>query len=478
LKGYIDSMLINGKWMDGSSHGRVAVENPSTGGVITEIGYGTAEDAWMAVEAAASAFPAWSHTTARQRADVLFKVSRLLRKRAKHIGFILSQETGKRLVEAIAEVNFASEYFRWFAEEIRRPEGEWLAQEDAEKRLWVRRFPAGVALCLTPWNFPVSIQARKLAAALAAGCTVVARPSQMAPLSVIELFRCLQMAGFPNGVVNLVHGPAGELTEVLMAHPSVRVVSFTGSTSVGRSLLGQSATRMQRVTLELGGNAPFIVFDDSNIDLAVESAIIAKFRNNGQSCIAANRFFVHRRVYDEFIHRLQERVRRMRIGNPMEHTTDLGPMIDYAAKEELLHRIESAVRRGAERLMPTLTTPEIGYFISPEFLANVPMDVEFATCELFGPAAPIWSFDEDDEVLERANQGGMGLAAYVFTQSQRRVFYMTEGLEYGIVGVNHGLPSVAIAPMGGRRMSGFGREGGHIGLEEFQEIQYVSLALM
>lgn len=473
----LSSWFVAGEWVAPQGRQAVAVRNPTTGEVMAEIGYGDARDAQQAVAAAAAAFRTWSRTTSRARAEFLYRVASLLRERQHKMGALLALESGKRLAEAVAEVRFASEYFQWFAEEARRPDGQWYPQEAANKRHWSRTKPAGVALCLTPWNFPVSIQARKLAPALAAGCTVVSRPSQKAPLSVMELFRCLADAGVPPGVANLIHGPAGPTTEAMMSHPAVRVVSFTGSTPVGQSLVKQSAAALQRLALELGGNAPFIVFDDADLDKAAESAMVAKFRNNGQSCIAANRFYVHERVMDAFIERFAGRITGMRVGDPLHLATDLGPMIDEDSRNDLARIIDDAVARGASPLFNPPESPPDGSFLPPVLLGDVPEGTRLAREELFGPCAPVFSFRDEEEVVARANQTDMGLAAYVFTSHVARATRVTESLDYGIVGLNHALPSVVFAPMGGMKLSGMGREGARIGMEEFLEHQYVSLEL-
>lgn len=472
------SMYIDGVWRASNHRDLLDVINPATGSAIAELSYGGVDEAMEAVETAARAFGAWKLTTARTRADMLLEASRILLKRAEEIGYVLAVESGKRLAEAVGEVKFAAEYFRWFAEEARRPEGAYIPNEVQNKRHWTRAQPAGVALCLTPWNFPVSIQARKLAPALAAGCTVVARPSQKAPLSVIEVFKCLEEAGFPHGVVNLIHGPAVSTTEAMMGHPAVRVVSFTGSTAVGQSLVKSSARQLQRLALELGGNAPFIVFDDADVEKAVEGAMVAKFRNNGQSCIAANRIYVHDSVYEEFVTRWAATVSRMKLADPVTNPqSDLGPVIDDKARQQLLVLADEAIAGGARPIHPKLQHPDDGFYLSPLLLENVPSDTTFARAELFGPMSPIFRFSDEDEVIKLANDTDMGLAAYVYTNHAGRGARMTEALEYGIVGWNNALPSVAFAPMGGWKQSGLGREGARIGMEEFQEVKYVSQEL-
>jgi succinate-semialdehyde dehydrogenase / glutarate-semialdehyde dehydrogenase len=473
-----ESLYIGGRWITPSVDRSIQVVNPASGEAIAEIGYGAAADAVAAVDAAAEAFPGWSRLPARQRSDILLRAHALLVERAEEIGLLLARESGKRLPEGVGEVRFAAEYFRWFAEQARRPVGAIVPQESPNRRHLIVAQPAGVALCLTPWNFPVSIQARKLAPALAAGCTVVARASEKAPLAVIEMFRCLQEAGLPAGVANLIQGPAGETTSAMLKHPAVRIMSFTGSTGVGRSLMKQAAERIVRPLLELGGDAPFVVFDDAELDRAVEGAMLAKFRNNGQSCIAANRFLVQEGVYEEFCGLVAGRVDAMGLGDPVtEPIPDLGPVIDADRKQAVESMVAEAKAAGARLLTGPRELPERGTFTSPALLAEVPDQVALACEEVFGPAAGIFPFRTEDEAIERANRTAMGLAGYLYTTSLDRSWRVSEALEVGILGLNNPLPSVAFAPMGGVKQSGLGREGSNQGLEEFTELKYVALEI-
>lgn len=472
------SLLIDGEWREAISKSTKGVENPATGRIICEIGYGGSEDALLAVDAADRAFAAWSSASVRERSNILNRVADLLRQRADSIATILAAETGKPLVQAVGEIKFSAEYFQWFAEEIRRPDGQFIPGDAVSKRHYVYSQPAGVALCLSPWNFPVSIQARKLAPALAAGCTVVARASEVAPLAVIELFKCLQDAGIPKGVVNLVQGPASSTTEAMMKHSAVRVVSFTGSTSVGRSLMRQAADQMKRLALELGGNAPFIVFEDADIEKAVAGAMIAKFRNNGQSCIGANRFYVHEKVYDKFAGSFARKIAAMKIGDPInEPGVDLGPMINLKSKTKIERLVRETEALGATHLVPQRDVPATGYYFPPVIMENVPETCTFATDELFAPVAPLFKFTDEADVIKKANGTDYGLAAYVYTNDLSRSLRVTEAIKFGIVGLNSALPSVAYAPMGGVKQSGIGREGGRIGLEEFMDVKYVAIEL-
>jgi succinate-semialdehyde dehydrogenase/glutarate-semialdehyde dehydrogenase len=472
------SLLIDGEWREAISKATKGVENPATGQIICEIGYGGSEDALLAVGAADRAFAAWSSASVRDRSYILNRVADLLRQRTDPIAGILAAESGKPLAQAVGEIKFSAEYFQWFAEEIRRPDGQIIPSDAVNKRHYAYSQPAGVALCLTPWNFPVSIQARKLAPALAAGCTVVARASEVAPLGVIELFKCLQDAGIPKGVANLIHGPASSTTEAMMKHSAVRVVSFTGSTPVGRSLMRQAADQMKRLALELGGNAPFIVFEDADIEKAVAGAMIAKFRNNGQSCIGANRFYIHEKVYAKFVSLFAEKIAAMKIGDPVnEPNVDLGPMINLKSKKRIERLVRETEALGATYLLPQREVPATGYYLSPIIMENVPETCTFATDELFAPVAPLFKFTDEPDVIKKANSTDYGLAAYVYTNDLSRSSRVTEALKFGIVGLNNALPSVAYAPMGGVKQSGLGREGGRIGLEEFMDIKYVAMEL-
>jgi succinate-semialdehyde dehydrogenase/glutarate-semialdehyde dehydrogenase len=436
-----------------------------------------ASDAYAAADEAAAAFGDWSRASGRARADILLRVAALLGDCADELGLLLAKETGKRLPEAVGEIRFAAEYFRWFAEEARRPIGQLMPSESSKRRHHTLARPAGVALCLSPWNFPVSIQARKLAAALAAGCTVVARPSEKAPLAVARMFDLIHDAGAPPGVAKLIVGPAAELTEALLAHPSVRVVSFTGSTSVGRSILKLAAQRVVTPLMELGGDAPFIVFADSDLDRAVEGAMLAKFRNNGQSCIAANRFYVESPVFEEFIRRFADRVDSMTVGDPTEAPIpDLGPLIDEERKSAITGLVAEARTLGA-RLINRERDELKGSFVAPALLVDVPAGARLSCEEVFGPAAAIFPFEGESEAIAAANASEMGLAAYVYTGSFDRALRLQEEIQVGILGMNNALPSVAFAPMGGWKQSGLGREGSRRGLEEFQELTYVSSEL-
>ncbi len=472
----IASHLVDGIWEDGDS--TVDVTNPVDGSVVGQLAWGDAKTARRAADAAARAFTDWADLPPRRRADILLDASRLIAERADTIGDTLAREAGKRRPEAVGELAFSAEYFRWFAEQARRPQGEVMAHEAADRRHLSIRRPVGVVASLTPWNFPCSIQARKLAPALAAGCTVVARVSEKAPLAATEMVRALVDAGVPAGVVNLVHGPAREVTQTLLDHEAVRAVTFTGSTPVGREIMAGAARRVVRPLLELGGDAAFIVFEDADVEAAVEGAMLAKFRNTGQSCIAANRFIVHEDVYDEFVDALVARVDAMTVGDGLaDPLPDLGPVIDGSRVDAVNALVSEALSLGATRLTRERDLPDGGTFLAPTLLADVPDTAAIATQEVFGPAAAVFRFRDAAEALARANATEMGLAGYLWSRDVSRCWRTAEQLEAGIVGVNNALPSVAFAPMGGVKQSGLGREGAALGLEEFEDVRYLALGL-
>lgn len=472
----IAHQLIDGTWESGDDV--LDVTNPADGSHVGHVAWGDTKTAQRAADAAARAFGDWSELPARRRAGMLVEASRLIAERAPTIGRLLAAEAGKRLPEAVGEVTFSAEYFRWFAEQSRRPNGEVIPHEVADRRHLTLRRPVGVVASLTPWNFPCSIQARKLAPALAAGCTVVARVSEKAPLAVTEMVRALTDAGVPAGVVNLVHGPAREMTQALLDHEAVRAVTFTGSTPVGREIMASAARRIVRPLLELGGDAAFVVLDDADVDAAVEGALLAKFRNTGQSCIAANRFVVHDAVYDEFVGKLVARVDALTVGDGLEEPCpDLGPVIDDARVEAVNSMVAEALSLGATRLTAERSLPTTGTYLAPTLVADVPDTAALASQEVFGPAAAVFRFSDPAEAVARANRTEMGLAAYVWSRDVSRCWRTAELLEAGIVGVNNALPSVAFAPMGGVKQSGLGREGAAIGLEEFEDVRYLALGL-
>lgn len=475
------SILINGVWRQGASSREVF--NPASGEVLSRQAEVGGEEVREAIEAASEALPGWSATPAFDRAGVLQRASELLLERAQRIGKTLALESGKLLAEAVGEVKLSADYFSWFAGEARRLQQAVAVDGRQSGPQVVLQKPAGVAATLTPWNFPVSIQARKVAPALAAGCTVVARPSEQAPASVVELFECLIEAGAPDGVVNLLTGPASEITEPIMEDGRVRVVSFTGSTGVGKSLYERAAGTMKRLSLELGGAAPFVVLEDADPVATLNDAMLAKFRNCGQSCVAANCFYVHESVYEEFVEQFGQRISALKLGDPLDSETTLGPVINAGQRRALEEMRERAVAGGME---PIAAAPPLAEssglseecFLVPELL-GAPDHEEVAAGvleqEVFGPLALVVGFSDVDELVPRLNRNPLGLAGYVFSRNVTKAMRVAASLEVGICGVNEGLATATNVPMGGVKDSGLGREGGHPGLEEFLEPQYMAI---
>jgi succinate-semialdehyde dehydrogenase / glutarate-semialdehyde dehydrogenase len=475
-----DSLYVGGSW--GSAASTTAVLDPATGDAVAHVARGGAEDMRAAIDAAAVAFPDWAAAGAHERAGLLRGIATALRERADAIGRTLAGESGKLLAEAVGEVRFAAEFFDYYAEEAMRVERLVAAGARASGPQLLARKPAGVAASLTPWNFPVSLQARKLAPALAAGCTVVARPSDEAPASVVALFGCLEQAGVPGGVANLVTGPAAETTAPALTDPRVRVVSFTGSTEVGKALYRGAASTLKRLALELGGCAPFVVCADADLDLAVEQAMLAKFRNGGQSCVAANCFFVQDGAYEPFLERLAARVEGLRLGHQLESATTAGPLINARRRTALEAFVAEAVAGGLEPVAaaPGLDGGDLApdCFLAPQLLAaRAYRDVAPAVLEteIFGPVALVTGFDDVGELVARLNRNPLGLAGYVFSRDRAKATRIAMALEVGIAGVNEGLAAATNMPMGGVKESGLGREGGHAALEEFLDTQYLAL---
>lgn len=477
----VDSLFVDGGWSGGEA--TTAVLNPATGRPCAHVARGIAADMEAAIDAAGGALREWAGATALERAGVLRRVAAALREQAEPIGRTLAAETGKLLAEGVGEVRFSADFFDFYAEEGMRLERMVVAGGRPSGPQLLARKPAGVVAALTPWNFPVSLQARKLAPALAAGCTVVARPSDEAPVSVVALFRCLAEAGLPAGVANLVTGPAAETTAPALADPRVRVVSFTGSTEVGKSLYRDAAGTMKRLALELGGCAPFIVCADADLELAVDQAMLAKFRNGGQSCVAANCFFVEAGVYEPFVAALAERIRALRLGDQLDPATTAGPLINVRRREALEALLTRAQEAG---FGPVAAAPELvpsddlapDCFLAPRLLAarsyrDIERDV--LEMEVFGPVALVAGFDDLDALLAQLARNPLGLAGYVFSRDRAKATRVALALEVGIAGVNEGLAAAANMPMGGVKESGLGREGGAAALEEFLDMQYLAL---
>jgi len=471
-------LLIGGAWQ--STERTFAVTNPATGARLAEVADGGAEETRAAIEAAAAALPAWAATPAPARAAVLRRAAALMVEQQERLATIMTLEQGKPLAEARGEIAYAASFLTWFAGEAERIYGMTIPASTPNKRLLLLRQPVGIAALITPWNFPSAMITRKLGPALAAGCTAIVKPAEQTPLSALELGRVFLDAGLPAGALNIVtcQDPL-PFAETIFADERVRKVSFTGSTEVGKLLIRQSAETVKRLSLELGGNAPFIVFADADLDSAVRGAIASKFRNAGQTCVCANRIFVERPIYERFAAAFAEQVAALRVGNGLDPTTVIGPLIDAQARAKVERHVADALAGGAALLTGGGPYAEgrAGNFWMPTVLANASAGMLVAREETFGPVAPLIPFDGEEEVLRQANATPFGLAAYCFTRDLGRAWRMAEGLEYGIVGINDPIPSTAQAPFGGYKQSGFGREGGPTGINEYLEEKYVSMVI-
>jgi succinate-semialdehyde dehydrogenase/glutarate-semialdehyde dehydrogenase len=473
-------MYIYGQWRESITGKRKDVLNPATGQPAGSVPVGTREDVAAAVDSAHEAFRTWSKTTAMERAVLLYKAYEKLVERADEIARTMTEEQGKPLSEAKGEVLGGAEFFRWYSEEAKRIYGDTIPASAPNKRIMVIRQPVGVVGAITPWNFPISMLTRKIGPALAAGCTVVLKPADYTPLSAVALFKVLEEAGIPPGVVNLVTGKGRDVGAEFLENEKIKKITFTGSTEVGKHLIQGSAKQVKRVSMELGGHAPFIVFEDAELDKAVDACIISKFRNAGQTCICANRIYVQDTVMHAFAEKLAEKVKRMKIGNGLEAGVEIGPLIDEDALEKVEEQVQDALTKGAKIAAGGKRFRQDGLngaFYEPTVLAHVDSSMLICHEETFGPVAPLISFSTEEEVVAKANDTEYGLASYVFTKDLGRAFRVSENLEYGIVGLNDPLPSVAQAPFGGWKESGVGREGGYYGLEPFLETKYISIVL-
>ena len=469
-------LFIDGAWRDASDGARVQVEDPSTGLAFASVADATVTDGGDALAAASAAQASWAATAPRERSELLRAAYELLTERAEDFATLMTLEMGKPLAEARGEVAYGAEFFRWFSEEAVRISGRWMTAPNGATRLLTMKKPVGPTLMITPWNFPLAMGTRKIGPAIAAGCTMVVKPATQTPLSMLALAALLDEVGLPAGVLNVITTTrTAQVVEPLVRDPRARKLTFTGSTPVGRTLVEQSATQLLRVSMELGGNAPFVVFDDADLDAAVEGAMLAKMRNMGEACTAANRFLVQSGVADEFSTRLSARMEQLSIGRGTEAGVDVGPLIDAPAQAKVEELVDDAVRRGARIACGGKPLGEQGYFYAPTVLTDVPADARLLREEIFGPVAPITTFDTEDEAISRANDTEYGLAAYAFTRDLSRVLRLAEGLEFGMVGVNQGIVSNPAAPFGGMKASGFGREGGFEGIEEYLETTYVGI---
>ena len=469
-------LLIAGNWQDASNGDTVEVINPSDASTITGIADADVEDGLAAVDAAAAAFPDWAATPPRQRAEILRRCFDLMTERSEQIAHLISLENGKALADSRGEVAYAAEFFRWYAEEAVRIIGDVSVSPSGSNRILVQHMPIGVCVLITPWNFPAAMATRKLAPALAAGCTAVLKPATLTPLTTLAIAQLMIDAGVPAGVVNIITtSKTSDVMTPILADPRVRKLSFTGSTSVGRHLLRQAADNVLKCSMELGGNAPFLVFDDADLDLALDGAMIAKMRNGGQACTAANRIYVQRGVHDEFARRLAERMGAMRVGPGTDADTEVGPLVDEASVRKVDSLVRDAVSQGARLLAGGKAIDGAGFYYPPTVVTNVPLQARMVSEEIFGPVASVIPFDTEEEVIAAANDSEYGLAAYVFTEDLRRGLRVSERVESGMVAINRGLVSDPAAPFGGVKQSGLGREGAHQGLLDFTETKYIAL---
>ncbi len=468
-------LFIGGAWRAPSGDGAIPVHNPSTGEILSYVADATEQDGIAAVDAAAAAAAGWAATPARKRAEIMRKCFELITRDAESLARLISLENGKALKDARGEVAYAAEFFRWFSEEAVRIQGDFSVAPSGANRILVQYQPIGVSLLITPWNFPAAMATRKIAPALAAGCTCVLKPATETPLTAYAVARLLAEAGVPDGVVNVITTSRNaEVTNAMLDDPRVRKLSFTGSTNVGRILLRKAADQVIHSSMELGGNAPFIVFDDADLDKAIEGAMIAKMRNGGSACTAANRLYVQRGIAAAFTERLTERMRALRVGPGVEETTDCGPLVNAATANKVADLVDDAVSKGAKALCGGKRPDGQGHYYLPTVLSDVPDNARIVREEIFGPVAPIYVFDTEEDVIARANDTEYGLVAYVFTQDVARGLRVSERLEAGMLALNRGLVSDPAAPFGGVKQSGLGREGAHHGMLEFMEGKYIA----
>ncbi|MGN2425933.1 NADP-dependent succinate-semialdehyde dehydrogenase [Klebsiella electrica] len=469
--------FINGEWRDALSSDVITVTNPANGEVLGSVPKMGAEETRDAIQAAHRALPAWRQLTAKERAAILRRWFDLMMANQDDLARLMTLEQGKPLAEAKGEIGYAASFIEWFAEEGKRIYGDTIPGHQADKRLIVIKQPIGVTAAITPWNFPAAMITRKAGPALAAGCTMVLKPASQTPFSALALAELARRAGIPDGVFNVVTGSASAVGNELTGNPLVRKLSFTGSTEIGRQLMAQCAQDIKKVSLELGGNAPFIVFDDADLDKAVEGAMASKFRNAGQTCVCANRLYVQDGVYERFAGKLQQAVEQLRLGDGLQAGVTTGPLIDEKAIAKVQEHIADAVGKGARVITGGKVDSLGGNFFQPTILVDVPDGAKVAKEETFGPLAPLFRFTDEEDVIRQANDTEFGLAAYFYARDLSRVFRVGEALEYGIVGINTGLISNEVAPFGGVKASGLGREGSKYGIEDYLEIKYMCIGL-
>jgi succinate-semialdehyde dehydrogenase/glutarate-semialdehyde dehydrogenase len=471
-------LFIGGEWRDSGNGATLDIEDPSTENALCAVADGTPDDATAALDAACGVQAEWAATPPRDRGEILRRTFELMNERADDLALLMTLEMGKPLAESKSEILYAAEFLRWFAEQAVRIDGRYAVNPNGSGRLLTMKAPIGPCLLITPWNFPTAMGTRKIGPAVAAGCTMVVKPAQQTPLSMLALAEMMAEAGLPAGVLNVVTtSKAADVTGPLFDDSRLRKMSFTGSTPIGKKLMEQASKRLVKCSMELGGNAPYLVFGDADLDAAVEQAVIAKMRNIGESCVAANRFHVHESVAAEFAERLTDKLKAMPVGRGTEDGVQVGPLIDAKQRDKVAELVEDAVDKGAKVLTGGERVGDRGYFYAPTVLSGISPDTELLREEIFGPVAPIATFSTDDEAITAANATEFGLVAYVFTRDIKRAFKVTEALEVGMLGLNRGLVSNAAAPFGGVKESGFGREGGIEGIEEYVTTKYVAVDL-
>ncbi|WP_336143178.1 NAD-dependent succinate-semialdehyde dehydrogenase [Acinetobacter sp. 102] len=473
LDAFKNLAYINGNWIESSNHQSIEVFNPANNDLISTIPALAVEQVHEAIQAASDALQAWKMKSVKERSDLLKNWARLVLDYKDQLATIMTIEQGKPLNEAKGEISYAASFIDWFAEEGRRMYGDTIPAPTNDKRLKTIREPVGVCVAITPWNFPTAMITRKAAPALVAGCTMIVKPSEETPFSALALAYLAEKAGIPSGVLNVVTGHAQEIAPVLTASSIVKKVSFTGSTPIGALLMQQSASTLKKMSLELGGNAPLIVFDDADLDLAVQGTIDSKFRNAGQTCVCSNRIFVHESIHDAFVEKLKIKVSQLKLGNGLQEGVDLGPLINQKAVNKIVSHIDDALDLGAELIFGGQKSAIGTHFFEPTIVINANDQMLCFKEETFAPLAPIFKFKTDQEVIQRANNTEYGLASYIFTESLKRSIRVSEALEYGMVGINTGLISTTEAPFGGIKSSGFGREGSKYGLDEYTELKYI-----
>jgi succinate-semialdehyde dehydrogenase/glutarate-semialdehyde dehydrogenase len=470
-------LWIGGQWKKSSDGERFDVMDPATEDKVASVASATVDDAIAALDAASAAFPAWAKKKPRERAEILRKSYELIMRDAERLAKLITIENGKALSDSRGEIAYAAEFFRWYAEEAVRNIGSNTLGPSTGARIFVQHKPAGIAVLVTPWNFPAAMATRKIGPALAAGCPVVLKPASDTPLTMLALMPILQEAGVPAGVVNVIPSrSSGKVVSAMLHDPRVRVVSFTGSTEVGRKLLHEAADQVLKPSMELGGNAPFLVFEDADIDAAIEGAMIAKMRNMGEACTAANRFYVHESVHDEFAKKLTAKMGSLKMGNGLDEGVNLGPLVNAEGRDKVIELVDDAVKKGAKVLAGGTKPQGPGFFYPATVLTNVSNDAKMLNEEIFGPVASIQTFKTEAEAILRANDTEYGLVAYLYTKDLSRGLRVSEQLDFGMVGLNRGLVSDPAAPFGGSKQSGLGREGAQEGMKEFMETQYVSVS--